>query len=318
MLYSPALVGYGTRMLPLPVRLAIAVCLALPLPLSAEELHPRPPDPEPSHGEPQGISDRKIQASLLEALELFSIPEKAPTASELLKAIPAGPATLSLAAPSSRPLEGPALCERLLQSTGIVAGRYKCDKCSKWHLSTASGFFLTADGAFVTNHHVLSRAKEKKGVFAVMDHRGRSFPVIRILAADPAHDVVILKVAGEGFLSLPLAPEQSIRSGLPIAAMGHPRSMFFVYTTGVITRMAEFPSHIPGNAPYEVLCITADFAPGSSGGPAVDPCGNVCGLTQRILPIEEGKATGNDYTAMMIRLAVPAGRIRALVCPPAP
>ena len=299
-------------MLPLPVRLAIAACLALPRLLSAEESLPRPPDPGPSHEEPQGISDRKIQASLLDALERFSAPGKAPAVSELLKASPAGAATLALAAPSSRPLEGPALCERLLQSTGIIASRYKCDKCSKWPLSNATGFFLTADGAFVTNHHVLAKAKES--VFAIMDHRGRSFPVTKILAADPAHDVAILQVGGDGFVPLPLAPEESIRPGLPIAAMGHPRFMFFVYTTGVITRMAEFPSHLPGKAPYEVLCITADFAPGSSGGPAVDPCGNVCGITQRILPIEVGKAKGDEYTAMMVRLAIPAGRIRALVC----
>lgn len=283
--------------------LALAGCAA-----TAEE--PKPPPLPP-------VADDAIPQALLKEINALAEAGKTRKGADLLAEKREGLPEVKLAEPAKEELRGPALYRRLRESTVIVGSRYKCKKCTNWHANAASGFVIGADGVIVTNHHVIaSPDKEEMGV---MDAEGRVYGVERLLADDPVHDVAVLKIAATGLKPLPLAVERP-EPGSDVAVLSHPNSKFWVFTLGNVSRIQEWvnPHGMPAGR-YPVLCITASFAPGSSGAPVTDRAGNVVGIATRITPVlqaKEGdahKEGAGEYTAMIIPTAVPVEWVRALV-----
>ncbi len=277
----------------------------------------------PAAGEPEeavsdSVADQRIRATLLQELNRLADEGVTRRAAELLDSPPLRARTpLVLPEPGAERLGGVDLYRRLREGAVIVGLRYKCKKCTNWHLNAASGFFLTRDGVVATNHHVL--ALEGGDAVAVMDGAGRVHAVREVVADDPTHDIVLLRVAGEGFSALPLA-RGATPAGTEVAVMSHPDGRFWMFTTGVVSRVADWTDvRREGKPTYEVLCITAPFAPGSSGGAVADLSGNVVGIATRIMPILQAKehqgqkdkehAHTGEYTAMVIPMAVPASRV---------
>lgn len=274
---------------------------------------------------PEVVSEDGIRHELLDGINRMADDRRTRTTAELLAQKPTGPAALTLPAPRERELSGRELYRAMRGGTAIVGCRYKCKKCSNWHLNAASGFFLTADGVVATNYHVLN--DEMKDAMGVMDGHGKIHPVTALLAADPAHDLAFLQVEGSGFEPLSLALEAP-QPGDDVAVLSHPESHFWLFTTGVVSRWVDWVEP-GGGAPaerYPALCITAEFAPGSSGAPVCDRRGNVVGVAQRIFPLieqprekVEGKppqGPTSTYTAAVIRMAVPAKWVAALTRTP--
>jgi len=166
------------------------------------------------------------------------------------------------------------IAARAEQAVAIVGTFYNCGKCSKRHMSSATGFFLTASGALATCRHALANyATNGVGVVA-FTRDGKVWPVKEVLAADAANDLLILQVAGKDFTALPLCPEAPI--GSPVFVMGHPSSHYYMLTTGVIARHW---THAHGKLPpTKMFSITADFAKGSSGAPVLGETGGVLGV----------------------------------------
>ncbi len=267
---------------------------------------------------PEPVSDDAIQQSLLREINALADAGKTRKAADLMAEKREGLPEVKLAEPSKEELDGAKLYRQLKESTVIVGSRYKCKKCTHWHVNAASGFVISSDGVVVTNHHVV--ASPDKEEMAVMDGEGKVYAVEKLLADDGVHDVALLKIAGAGFKPLALAAEAP-EPGSDVAVMSHPNSKFWLFTTGVVSRVQEWsnPAGMPA-ARYPVLCITAPFAPGSSGAPVTDRKGNVVGIATRIMPILQAKdhdpqAKGDpgEYTAMVIPTAVPVEWVRALV-----
>ncbi len=283
--------------------LALAIVGGFCPPARAEE------DPE--------VSDEGTRRAFLAELNALADAGKTKTAAALLEEKPASSPDLALAGPGTETLDGPALYRRLREGTVIVGSRYKCKKCAHWHLSAASGFLISADGAVVTNRHVL--ANPDLEAMAVMDGAGKAHAILGLLAEDAAHDVVLLRIEGSGYAPLALA-RGATPPGTEVAVMSHPNSRFWLFTTGVVARVAEWvDAHAKPPGRFAVLCITAPFAPGSSGAPVTDRQGNVVGIAQRIMPILQAKEQEpqpqqpqGEYTAMVIPMAVPVRWVRAL------
>lgn len=178
---------------------------------------------------------------------------------------------LSLPRPSKRKQEPAEIYRECRPSVVVVTGLYKCDKCTKWHGSTATGFFVTSTGAVATNYHVVA-AKDREAL-GVRTMDGAVHPVREVLAAGKEDDVAILRIDGSGFRPLPLVSDADV--GTPVAVISHPDSRFYTLTTGIVSRY--FATY---NYAKQItrMAITAEFAQGSSGAPVIDDRGNVVGM----------------------------------------
>lgn len=187
----------------------------------------------------------------------------------------------------------------------IVAGLYKCDRCNNWHANSASGFALTADGAVVTNHHVV--ANEKNSTLVVMTRAGRVLPVREVLASDKANDVAIVKVepGDEPLTPLPVVSPAAV--GEPVTVISHPDHRFYMLTTGVVSRHGLVMNE---GRTVKRLFITADYAKGSSGAPVFNGQGQVIGLVASTQSIYYSVENGDPRNfQMVIRMCVPASAV---------
>ncbi|MFZ9979488.1 MAG: S1 family peptidase [Opitutales bacterium] len=177
------------------------------------------------------------------------------------------------------PLDGPAIYRRAASAAVLIGTAYKCDKCTKWHHTLASGFAVTADGVIATNHHVA--ASPSAEAMGVMTAEGRFFPVREVLAADKPHDVALLRVDAKDLAFLPLRDDAP--AGTPILCYSHPASTFGCVSEGLITRY--FKMNETDRKGSVFMQTTADYARGSSGGPILDHYGNAVGMVASTSPV---------------------------------
>jgi len=180
---------------------------------------------------------------------------------------------------SGTPLDGADIYRRGAQASVLIGSAYKCDKCTKWHNTLASGFAITADGVIATNHHVAAGATGE--AMGVLTSDGRFFPVVEVLAANKAHDVALLRIEAKDLAFLPLRDDAP--AGSPIHCYSHPANTFGCISEGIITRY--FKMNETDRKGSVFMQITADYARGSSGGPIIDVYGNAVGMVASTLPV---------------------------------
>jgi len=225
------------------------------------------------HPEPPEAANDLARMRNLErgAGKLIAEGKTTPTA-ELIKQLARKQCTLKLPAPTGEKFTPDRIYARYIDSVLVVAGVYKCKRCKRWHAGVATGFLISASGAFVTNYHVVG-AKGK--TIVAMTHDGKVYPVKEVLAANQADDVAILRLdAGAAKLKpVPLSADAPV--GTPVSVISHPDGRFYALTHGIVSRYAQ---HGRGQKLVTMMTITADFARGSSGGPVIDDRGAVVGL----------------------------------------
>jgi hypothetical protein len=218
---------------------------------------------------------------------------------------------LRLATVSSEKLENPDLYDRLRASTLAVGTFYKCPECGNWHFSSSAGFVVSGDGIVCTCCHVLLEEDEqiKESYLLAADGAGHVFPVQSVLAADPEADTCLIRIKATGLKPLPLRP--GIRPGETVYCLSHPGGYFFMFTQGLVSRVNERThsdtdehekSDRTLSRPILLLNITAEFAPGSSGAPVVDSCGNVVG---QVASIAEAGGANEDEENQTTTPSVP-------------
>lgn len=134
--------------------------------------------------------------------------------------------------------------------------------------ATGSGFFISEDGYLITNNHVVRNARKVKvktagGVFQAT-----------VVRTDKAADLALLKVSGQ-FKALGISTNDA-RLGDAVFTIGFPsidlQGAEPKYTDGKISSLAGLRDD-PNR--YQ---ISVQVQPGNSGGPLVDPAGNVQGV----------------------------------------
>jgi serine protease Do len=161
----------------------------------------------------------------------------------------------------------------------------------------ASGFIIHKDGLIVSNAHVLEAFRDMKAI-GVMTSDGRVFPIKSVLAADFLNDAAVLKIEATSLTPLPIA--KTIPVGATVYCISHPimnsigtKYGFFAFTQGIVS--GRYRTQLIGDAPVNVLTITADYAQGSSGGPILNENGAVVGMVCHTLSIEDDEG-GNQMT----------------------
>lgn len=135
-----------------------------------------------------------------------------------------------------------------------------------------SGFFIDATRV-VTNFHVLEGAAGARVVLA----NGKSYPVKTVNATDMHNDLVVIEVdipVDAGHRPLSLHTEQP-RKGQEAWVLGAPHGLDFTLSSGIVSAVRTMPEMTTN----KIIQIDAPSSPGSSGGPVINRCGEVIGVS---------------------------------------
>lgn len=147
-----------------------------------------------------------------------------------------------------------------------------------------SGVILRSDGHILTNNHVVNEATR----IDVTLQNGKTYPA-KLMGADPASDLAVLKIDATGLKQLEFASSQTARVGQFVIAIGSPFGLDYTVTTGVLS--AKGRGGIGANEIEDYLQTDASINPGNSGGPLVDLHGDVLGINTMII----GRGSGIGF-----------------------
>jgi len=144
-----------------------------------------------------------------------------------------------------------------------------------------SGVVFTADGAILTNNHVVEAAL----TITARLRDGRALPA-RLVGRDPATDLAVVKVDASGLAPAKFADSDAARVGEWVVAIGSPFGLGYTVTAGVLS--AKGRGGLGMNAIEDYLQTDASINPGNSGGPLCNLAGEVLGINTMIVGRGQG------------------------------
>jgi serine protease Do len=149
---------------------------------------------------------------------------------------------------------------------------------------SGSGMILTADGAILTNNHVVEHASR----ITVSLQDGRHFTG-KVVGVDPATDLAVVKIDGKNLPAVKFADSDASMVGQWVVAIGSPFGLDYTVTAGVLS--AKGRGGLGANEIEDYLQTDASINPGNSGGPLVNLQGEVLGVNTMII----GHASGIGF-----------------------
>ena len=162
---------------------------------------------------------------------------------------------------------------------------------------SGSGFFVSADGLILTNHHVAGGADSV--IVRMVD--GREY-VAEVVGSDEPSDIAVIRVEGSNFPFLELGDSDALRVGEWVLAIGAPFGLASTVTQGIVSAK----SRGVGILEYEDFIQTdASINLGNSGGPLIDLNGRVVGVNTAIFSTSRGMPG-----SVGIGLAIPINSVK--------
>lgn len=137
-------------------------------------------------------------------------------------------------------------------------------------ISSGSGFFVTTDGYFVTNYHVVSEADEIVLVDVNLD-----IHAAKVVRVDKANDIAVLKADGR-FKAIPVASSRTAKRGQSVITVGYPNADIQGLEPKVTEGIINSLSGLGNDA--RTFQVSVPLQSGNSGGPLVTLHGNVIGI----------------------------------------
>lgn len=191
----------------------------------------------------------------------------------------------------------------------LVRGARLVQKASPGLVGAGAGTLISSDGLILTANHVIGNSP----ILAIQLHDGRIIEGPRreiLVGADPDADLALLRLPMAESLGLDdrvavLGDSDQVRVGQWVAAAGHPAGFDWSITVGIISglgrRNLDFGSEVQ-ILDQDFIQHTADISPGSSGGPLVNPAGEVIGIN-----------LGVYKTNRFISFSLPVNQMRPVV-----
>lgn len=168
----------------------------------------------------------------------------------------------------------------------------------------ASGIVWSTDGLIVTAHHVVRR-DEKIGV-GLPD--GPSVAAT-LVGRDPTTDLALLQAEASGLIPAAWTPPDEVRVGHMVLALGRPgRSV--QATLGIVSALGDAWRTPAGGQVDRYLQTDVVMYPGFSGGPLVDPDGQVLGLNTSALVRGVSMALPAPTVGRVVEMLQAHGRVR--------
>lgn len=163
-------------------------------------------------------------------------------------------------------------------------------KASDGSIGNGSGFFIRQD-MIATNIHVVAGIYGKSLIcHARLSNQPTEYVIKGVIASDPEHDLVILKVEGEGTSVLRLGDSDTVKLGEKVVAIGTHRDVRSKIVKGTISRITT-----------DFFRVKATLLPGYSGGPVLNQLGEVIGIC-----VEGGEIISSGYV-------IPSNHLKALL-----
>jgi serine protease Do len=160
-------------------------------------------------------------------------------------------------------------------------------------MGSGSGVIISEDGYIVTNNHVVDGADE---VTVTLNNR-KSFKA-KVVATDPSTDLAVVKVDAKGLPFLLYGNSDDVKVGQWVLAVGYPLSLETTVTAGIVSakgRTIDINSR-QSQSPVESFIQTdAAVNPGNSGGPLINPQGQLLGINSAIAS-PTGSYAGYSFT----------------------
>ncbi len=138
--------------------------------------------------------------------------------------------------------------------------------------SFGSGFILNGWDLIITNFHVVKGNKE-----VVISGRNIKKKAVRVLYVDMLQDIAFLEKPKGFEAEFPDLSEGPVNEGESVLAIGHPMSLNYTSTSGIISKVDREYNGI------KYIQIDAPLNPGNSGGPLFNANAEVVGLNTMII-----------------------------------
>jgi serine protease Do len=140
-----------------------------------------------------------------------------------------------------------------------------------------SGVIVTQDGYILTNNHVVENATKINVELA-----DRRVVEAKLIGADPASDLAVVKIDGTGFPVAPIGDSNAMRVGDLVLAVGNPLGVGQTVTMGILGAKGRATGL--GDGSYEDFLQTdAAINQGNSGGALVNTSGELIGINSQIV-----------------------------------
>jgi S1-C subfamily serine protease len=154
-----------------------------------------------------------------------------------------------------------------------------------------SGVILSDDGLILTTLHVISGVDNV--VVALWDGRTAA---ARLIGADPATDLAVLKVDLEDLPAADLAASTNLRAGDVVLAIGNAFGLSHTVTMGIVSATGRDQLNL--TTLEDFIQTDAAINAGNSGGALINPAGDVVGINSASL--------SQNLGAQGIGFAIPA------------
>lgn len=193
--------------------------------------------------------------------------------------------------PKSAPLSRADIYGLSRASRVRVGWYFLCHKCNHWHTRLAGGYPLTEDGVIATCQHVAKPEDDmREGYLIVVDADENVTPVTSVIASNAELDISLLRATGGNFKAMTL--NDAVRPGDAAYCLSDPLGINGYFSDGMVNRFYRKPDGKGTPDERLRLHVSTDWAPGSSGSPVLDQCGNVIGHVSTISPMVAPRPDG--------------------------
>lgn len=165
-----------------------------------------------------------------------------------------------------------------------------------------SGFFISADGYLITNHHVV-----KDALSITVETIDKKKYKAKKIGEDPKTDLALLKIEGDSHPYLEMGDAEKTEVGEWVLAIGNPLYQDLTVTSGIISAKGRYMEGLrqSGLQYQDFIQTDAAINQGNSGGPLINMQGQVIGINSVIVSNSGGSiGLGFAITSNLARRVV--------------